>query len=99
MSELTLQKTLQKKGQGLPLNTVIIAILVLLVLVILAIVLYSSVYSAKEDVNKTKEGFTKKCAAPGTGRSCSDTPCSGITWGDGEDFTDCREENAAYCCS
>lgn len=66
---------MNKKSQGLSMQTIVIAILVLLVLVVVAIIFVGGV----EEARKILFGFGK-CEAQGEGASCidEDASCPGL---------------------
>ena len=66
-----------KKGQGLPLNAIIIAILVLIVLVVLALVFTGKITVFGENTKKAEDTFSfDNCEIPGSGRACQSTGCA-----------------------
>jgi len=66
-----------KKGQGMPLNVIIIAILVLIVLVVLVLIFTGKSAAFGKDTQKTQDAFAfGNCEIPGTGRVCQTGPCA-----------------------
>ncbi len=69
-----------KKGQGLPLNVIIIAVLVLIVLVVLVIIFSGKIGKFSSSTSDTQKQFdTGVCDIPGTGRYCAGACESGDT--------------------
>jgi hypothetical protein len=88
-----------KKGQGLPLNVIVIAAIALIVLVVLIIIFTNRIGGWGKGVDDAAVDYTKVCAIPGTSRECVDsaTDCEGETVL-GE-FSDCAKEfGQVYVC-
>jgi len=60
-----------KRGQGLPLNVIILAVLGLLVLIIIAVLLIGRTGKFSEGVGEQEQAASQKiCENPGSGRIC-----------------------------
>ena len=81
---------MRKKAQGMPLNTIIIAMIVLIVLVVL-------IYFFTVKFKGFGEGV-EDCKVK-TGEDCKSQPCSELGRGYVEiDNTNCDEEQGQHCC-
>lgn len=60
-----------KRGQGLPLNVIILTVLGLLVLIVIAVLLIGRTSRFSEGVGQQEEAAAERiCESPGTGRIC-----------------------------
>ena len=86
------------KGQGLSLNTIVIAILVLIVLVVIVLIMTGKLRETSKGLQEAERPYAsgERCAVPGTLRTCrTSEDCadrSGINYGQ----LDCASQ---ICCS
>jgi hypothetical protein len=90
-----------KKGQGLPLNIIIIAAIVLIVLVVIVVIFSGRITLFGKGLKEQASPYeAKNCNIPGTNRECYTSRSDCISDGgyiiEGR-FEDCAQVNAQCC--